>query len=179
LDKGRLLFLPGWPGIAHKEIKGIFECDLEGQELMMKVASKLAFILGLMLFSVTATNAGGTHKIPEAPPEYLSMKNPVDYKEVDEVFLKNTGKLYKRKCTKCHGEKGDGNGSKAEFFIIKPAAFSTPGYMQSRKDGQLFWIMENGSEGTEMEPVGPYSDVGLSEEQMWNLIAFLRSTFTN
>ena len=104
---------------------------------------------------------------------------PINYEEVDEAFLKQTGKLYKRKCKKCHGENGDGKGSKAEFFIIKPAAFSTPGYLAKRKDGQLFWIMMNGSEGTEMEPVGPYSDVGLSEENLWQLIVYLRRTFTH
>jgi mono/diheme cytochrome c family protein len=146
---------------------------------MMKVAIMLAFNLGLMLYAVTTTAAEETHKIPDAPPEYLSMTSPVNDADVDEAFLKSTGKLYKRKCTKCHGEKGDGKGSKAEFFIIKPAAFSTPGYLAKRKDGQLFWILMNGSEGTEMEPVGPYSDVGLSEEQLWKLIAYLRSTFTN
>jgi mono/diheme cytochrome c family protein len=152
---------------------------VQNQELMMKVASTLAFNLGLLFFAVTTAIAGGVHTIPDAPPEYLSMKSPVNDADVDEAFLKQTGKLYKRKCTKCHGENGDGKGSKAEFFIIKPAAFSTPGYLEKRKDGQLFWIMMNGSEGTEMEPLGPYSDVGLSEEQLWNLIAYLRSTFTN
>jgi len=142
----------------------------------MKTA--LALIPGLALLAVTGVKAGGEHRIPDAPSEYLAMVNPFDYKEVDEEFLKQAGKLYKRKCKKCHGEKGDGKGSKAEFFVIKPAAFSTPGYLEKRKDGQLFWIMINGSEGTEMEPVGPYSDVGLSEDQLWQLIAYIRRTFT-
>jgi len=145
----------------------------------MKAVSVLAFILSLVLFTTTTVVAGEEHKLPTAPAEYLDMVSPVNYEELDENFFKQTGKLYKRKCKKCHGEKGDGKGSKAEFFIIKPAAFSTPGYLAQRKDGQLFWIMMNGSEGTEMEPVGPYSDVGLSEEQIWNLIAYLRRTFTN
>jgi mono/diheme cytochrome c family protein len=142
------------------------------------VAGTLAKVLGLILLVAGTAAADGEHVIPEAPPEYLAMVNPIDYEEVDENFLKQAGKLYKRKCSKCHGENGDGKGSKAEFFIIPPAAFSTPGYLQQRKDGQLFWIMMNGSEGTEMEPVGPYSDVGLSEEQLWQLIVYLRRTFT-
>lgn len=144
----------------------------------MKTTSVLVCNLGLALFIFTSVVAGEVHTIPDAPQEYLSMENPIDYQEVDEDFLKETGKLYKRKCKKCHGVEGDGKGSKAEFFIIKPAAFSTPGYLANRKDGQLFWILMNGSEGTEMEPVGPYSDVGLSEEQLWQLIAYLRRTYT-
>ncbi len=144
----------------------------------MKVTNTLACILSFVLFVVTTVVAGEEHKIPEAPSEYLEMENPINYKEVDEDFLQKVGKLYKRKCSKCHGEKGDGKGSKVEFFVIKPAAFSTPGYLAQRKDGQLFWITMNGSEGTEMEPVGPDSDVGLSEEKLWQLIAYIRSKFT-
>jgi mono/diheme cytochrome c family protein len=145
----------------------------------MKVASALTIIQGFVLFIVAITAAAEEkHEIPEAPAEYLSMTNPINYEEVDEEFLKKVGKLYKRKCSKCHGEEGDGKGSKAEFFVIKPAAFSSPGYLAQRKDGQLFWIMTNGSDGTEMEPVGPDSDVGLSEENLWQLIAYLRSSFT-
>ena len=142
------------------------------------LASALALISGFILLGITTVVAGEEHKIPDAPSEYLDMVNPINYEEVDEDFLKEVGKLYKRKCSKCHGEKGDGKGSKAEFFIIKPAAFSTPGYLAQRKDGQLFWITLNGSDGTEMEPVGPDSDVGLSEEKLWQLIAYIRRTFT-
>jgi mono/diheme cytochrome c family protein len=158
---------------------GFLDGLLQKQELIkMKTISALVCNLGLALFIFTSVVAEEDHKIPDAPPEYLSMTSPVDYQEVDEAFLKETGKLYKRKCKKCHGVEGDGKGSKAEFFIIKPAAFSAPGYLANRKDGQLFWILMNGSEGTEMEPVGPYSDVGLSEEQLWQLIAYLRRTYT-
>ncbi len=134
------------------------------------------FVL-IILFAATAAVAGGEHQIPKAPSGYLDMVSPVNYNEVDEDFLKKAGKLYKRKCRKCHGVNGDGNGSKAEYFVIKPTAFNAPGYLAQRKDGQLFWIMMNGSEGTEMVPVGPDSDVGLSEEKIWELIAYIRNRF--
>ncbi len=144
----------------------------------MKVASAPALISGLILFVVTMATASEEHRIPTAPPEYQNMVNPISYDEVDEAFLKRAGKLFKRKCSKCHGEKGDGKGPNAENFVIKPAAFSTPRYLAPRKHGQLFWIMMNGSEGTEMAPVGPDSDVGLSEQKLWQLIVYLRKTFT-
>lgn len=144
----------------------------------MKSAGTPVLISGFLLFTSTMVAVGQEHRIPDAPAEYLAMVNPIDYDEVDEKFIRQAGKLYKRKCRKCHGEKGDGKGSNAENFIIKPAAFSTPGYLAQRKDGQLFWIMMNGSDGTEMAPVGPDSDVGLSEEKLWQLIVYLRKTFT-
>jgi mono/diheme cytochrome c family protein len=145
----------------------------------MNAAGTLVLITGFLLFTFTMATAGQGHKIPDAPPEYLALVNPINDEEVDEKFLKKAGKLYKRKCRKCHGEKGDGKGPNAENFVIMPAAFSTPGYLATRKDGQLFWIMMNGSDGTEMAPVGPDSDVGLSEEKLWQLIVYLRRTFTN
>ncbi|MDH5748117.1 MAG: c-type cytochrome [Rhodospirillales bacterium] len=106
------------------------------------------------------------------------MKNPIDAGQVDKTFLKKTARLYKRKCSNCHGENGDGKGSKAEFFQIKPAAFSKPGYLKQRKDGQLFWILKNGSPGTEMEAKGPGSRDNFSEEELWSLIVYIRSAFT-
>ncbi|MFK5969388.1 MAG: cytochrome c [Candidatus Marithrix sp.] len=134
---------------------------------------KIIIILGVFLASIA--NAG-EHQIPIAPQEYLDMQNPIV--EMNEQLLKTTSRLYKRKCSKCHGKKGDGKGYHAESIEIKPAAFSTPDYMANRKDGQLFWIMMNGSDGTEMVPVGPGTDIGLSEQQMWELITYLRKTFT-
>ncbi|MDM8564590.1 c-type cytochrome [Candidatus Halobeggiatoa sp. HSG11] len=132
----------------------------------------------IILSILTSVVNAEEHQIPTAPQEYLDMQNPIQQSEIDEQFLKRVGRLYKRKCSKCHGKKGDGKGYHAESIEIKPAAFSNHGYMISRKDGQLFWIMLNGSEGTEMVPVGPDSDVGLSEEKLWELVTYIRHEFT-
>ena len=51
--------------------------------------------------------------------------------------------------------------------------------MEEKSDGQLFWIIRDGSEGTEMEAFGPGTDVNISEEDIWNLISFMRAKFTN
>jgi mono/diheme cytochrome c family protein len=126
----------------------------------------------------SAAIAGGGHQIPTAPAEFLALENPIGEDEMDDKFLKKTARLYKRKCKSCHGIDGDGNGSKAEFFQIKPAAFATPGYLAGRKDGQLFWILMNGSDGTEMEPKGPGSRDNLSEREIWSLIAYIRHAYT-
>ncbi len=138
---------------------------------------KTIYIVILGIFLTNIVNAE-EHLTPTAPQEYLNMKNPIQESEIDEQFLKQVGRLYKRKCSKCHGFEGDGKGYYAKTIEIKPAAFSIPNYMAGRKDGQLFWIMMSGSEGTEMVPVGPGTDINLSEEQMWQLIIYLRKKFT-
>ncbi|MBF0369029.1 MAG: cytochrome c [Magnetococcales bacterium] len=150
---------------------------------MKSVTLKLV-LLGLFWIGVTtATSALADghegHRIPDAPAEWLAKTNPYKVDEVDAKFIKKTGRLFKRKCAKCHGIKGDGQGYKAEFFTIKPAAFANPGYMAGRQDGQLAWIITKGSPDTEMKPFGPESDVGLKEDEIWRLITFLRKSFTN
>ncbi|MBF0455842.1 MAG: cytochrome c [Magnetococcales bacterium] len=136
-----------------------------------------------LLISLLGTfhaRAEETHRIPDAPSAYLEKKNPYNLKEFsqDEKLIKKFGRNYKRKCQKCHGEQGDGLGPRAESFIIKPAAFAKPGYLKERKDGQLFWIIENGSPGTEMPPHRLGSRANLTEDEIWQFITFLRYQFT-
>ena len=143
----------------------------------MKIARLLLAGLAVSLFGVTTVFAEGGHKIPTAPDEYLKMENP--FAEADEDLLKYAGKLYKRKCKKCHGTKGDGKGSSAADLEIKPNDLTEPGYLAGIKDGQLFWIMlKGGSEEAEMEAYGPGTDANLSEEDLWKLVTYMRETFT-
>ncbi len=145
----------------------------------MKYKSAMSLLLGMILLFAMMATATAEHQTPVAPQEYLDMENPIDEDDIDEAFLKSSGKLYKRKCKKCHGVEGDGEGSAADDMELKPTVFNAPGYMDSKSDGQLFWITLIGSEGTEMEGFGPDSDVGLSEEKIWELVSYIRATFTN
>jgi mono/diheme cytochrome c family protein len=141
------------------------------------LARLASLVLGGVVFAYAA-NAAEAHKIPTAPPEFLALENPIGKDQMDKKFLKKAARLYKRKCKSCHGVDGDGNGPKAETIEIKPAAFSKPGYLAGRKDGQLYWIIMNGSEGTEMEPKGPKTRANLSEREVWTLITYIRHAFT-
>ncbi|NGZ06817.1 MAG: cytochrome c [Magnetococcales bacterium] len=117
-------------------------------------------------------------QIPTAPADFLSKENPVKAEEADEAIIKEGGKIYTKKCQKCHGETGDGKGSAAGELTIKPTNLSAPGYLASRKDGQLLWILLQGSPNTEMKAYGPGSEQNYSEEDLWKVITFMRVTFT-
>ena len=137
------------------------------------------FFIGMVLISQTATaSSDPVHHIPAAPADYLAKTNPLAVENVKPLVLKRTKRLYKNKCRKCHGVEGDGQGPNAEFLTIKPAQFSTPGYLTSRKDGQLFWIIEHGSPDTDMPAHGQGSRLNLTTEEIWQLVLFLRSQFT-
>ncbi|MBF0194130.1 MAG: cytochrome c [Magnetococcales bacterium] len=147
----------------------------------MKARTSGFFLSTLIIFTCYFANAEEKHKIPVAPPEYLAMKNIFNISEKfkDKKFIKRSGRAYKRKCLKCHGVNGDGKGSRAVDFVIKPVAFAAPGYLNSRSDGQLYWIIENGSPGTEMPAHGFGSRANLNNEEIWQIITFLRYKYTN
>lgn len=141
----------------------------------MKLSTVLCAVPAIVSLAAASVMAQD-HVTPTAPAEYLAMENPFDVD--DEDVLKAAKRIYKRKCKKCHGASGDGQGSAADEIEIKPTDFTTAGYFEEKKDGQLYWVLEKGSEGTEMEGFGPGTDVNLSEEEMWKLVTYMRATFS-
>ena len=142
----------------------------------MKARVILSLLGAVLLLSTQASAA--EHKTPTAPADFLSKVSPIKADEADEATLKAGAKTYTKKCAKCHGETGDGKGSAAGELTIKPANMSAPGYMAGRKDGQMFWILLNGSPNTDMKGFGPGSEQNFSEEELWKVIAYMRATFT-
>lgn len=144
---------------------------------MLNRAALLA-IAGMLVAISAEAHDLPTHEIPAAPTGFLGLKNPLAAEEADATLLKRAARGYKSKCKKCHGAEGDGHGPRAGELSTHPAVFSSPGYMASRSDGQLFWIIANGSPGTEMPAHGPGSRFNLPEEEIWALILHLRANFT-
>ena len=133
-------------------------------------------ILAVMIsgvFMLTAGVAMAAHVTPTAPADYLSKKSP----KVSKKDLKKGAKIYKKKCAKCHGSKGDGKGSSADGLKVAPTAFNAAGYMKKVKDGQLYWMTEMGSKGTDMEAFGKGTDANLSEKKIWEVIGYIRNEF--
>lgn len=72
-------------------------------------------------------------------------------------------------CYPCHGINGNAKGMTALKMIIKPRDFSCQAMMKDIPDGQLFWIIKNGSEGTEMKGYK-----ALNDEQVWQIVSYIR-----
>jgi hypothetical protein len=53
-----------------------------------------------------------------------------------------------------------------------PRDFTNCKFHKKRKDGELFWIIKNGSPGTGMVPLIPSA---ISEDEAWKVIAYERS----
>jgi len=111
-------------------------------------------------------------KTPRAPAAFLGMTNPLpasaEHVQAGKKLYLETAKPLA--CMNCHGTKGDGNGPAGMGLVPPPRNFTCGELMKDIPDGQLFWIIKNGSPGTGMMPFS-----GLSDEEVWQLIHYLRS----
>jgi mono/diheme cytochrome c family protein len=78
-------------------------------------------------------------------------------------------------CKACHGADGKGLGAGIEPGSLKgplPRNFTDKRWQAVRTDGELFWILKNGSKGTAMAPFIP---LVLTEEEAWQVLRYVRS----
>jgi mono/diheme cytochrome c family protein len=109
-----------------------------------------------------------TGKAPE--PDYGRV-NPL---AADRATLAAGRGLYEKgaapSCQLCHGIRGDGTGPLSGQFDPRPRNFACKQTVNGIPDGQLFWIVRNGSPGTSMPA---FRD--LRDEQIWQIILYLRA----
>ncbi len=72
-------------------------------------------------------------------------------------------------CAQCHGANGKGDGKMAKGMNPKPRDFSCQAMMKNIPDGQLYWIIKNGSKGT-----GMMGFKTLKDDQIWQVVAYIR-----
>ena len=111
-------------------------------------------------------------KTKTAPGGYLRKTNPLlptkeNIQKGRNLFVKDTKPTA---CKLCHGIRGNGNGSLAKGMEPPPRNFTCGKVMKDLLDGQLFWVIRNGSKGTAM----PAHKFSLSKEQIWQLILYIR-----
>lgn len=109
--------------------------------------------------------------IPRAPAEAKNLVNPVPVS--DEVLLEGE-RIYQTKgtCFTCHGTAGRGDGPAGLELNPRPRNFTNPRFHELRTDGEMFWVIRNGSPGTRMFS---YSPSVITEEEAWKVIHFLRT----
>ncbi|MDF0642470.1 MAG: c-type cytochrome [Nitrospira sp.] len=111
-------------------------------------------------------------KTAKAPDGFLSMTNPLPASTGTihagkTLFLKTAQPVA---CVMCHGELGDGKGFMGAALVPPPRNFTCGPMMKDIPDGQLFWIIKNGSPGT-----GMMSFAALPDDQVWQLIHYIRT----
>ena len=108
---------------------------------------------------------------PQAPDKIAQQKNP--FKSNAENFIRGES-LYQwtaepNPCKICHGPAGNGLGMMAQGLPAMPRNFTCSQTMKDVSDGQMFWIIKNGSPATGM-PAYKF----LSDDEIWKLILYIR-----
>lgn len=75
-------------------------------------------------------------------------------------------------CVTCHGKDGKGLGDIPGLVGKLPRNFTDKSWQAARTDGELLWILKNGSSGTAMASFIPRV---FSEEEAWHVILYVRS----
>jgi len=136
--------------------------------------------IGLMtaLMFVAATVAVAEEADPLKPrvpedqrAEAKAMKNPIP---ANDANLAKGKALFENKgtCFNCHGKTGEGNGPAGAILNPSPRNFTNCKFHKKRKDGELFWVIKNGSAGTGMVSLIPSA---ITEEEAWTIINYERT----
>ena len=108
----------------------------------------------------------------QAPDELYQAKNPLELNS-ENIFAGESLYLTDAQptaCKVCHGPTGNGMGMMSQGLNTAPRNFSCAETMKTISDGQLFWIIKNGSPGTGMLA---YQKT-LKDEQIWQLVLYIR-----
>lgn len=129
-------------------------------------------------WSVSAFWADEAILKPRVPIDQLqevrTWKNPLP---ATEDTIEKGRRLFQGKafCVTCHGRDGKGLGGDIEPGTLKgplPRNFTDQEWQAARTDGELLWILKNGSKGTAMAPFIPLI---LTEEEAWQVLLYVRS----
>ncbi|MDH5741357.1 MAG: c-type cytochrome [Nitrospira sp.] len=127
------------------------------------------------LSSFAADEAILKPRVPIAQIETAkSWANPLP---ATEEIIEKGKRLFHGKafCVTCHGKDGRGLGDDIEPGTLRgplPRNFTDQDWQAARTDGELFWILKNGSKGTAMAPFIPLI---LTEEEAWQVLRYVRS----
>jgi len=134
---------------------------------MKKTLFSLVILATLLLSACGASVSGGPREIgtlESVPTDYSGKTNPLGTDASTDG-----AKVFKTNCETCHGSLGHGDGPIGEALDPKPQNLAALQAVAS--DDYLLWRISEGKPGTSMPP---WKNI-LGEEQIWQLIAFIRT----
>jgi mono/diheme cytochrome c family protein len=154
---------------------------------LQRVTLSIAVATALALF---AFGCGEQSEAPAPPkpvkeaPAQPAAKAPAPAKKVDTAPAESAavepdaaaGKAdYQIFCASCHGATGGGDGPVAQALDPKPARHSDGNFMNPLKDDYLFQVIKFGGASVGKSPMMAPVGGSLSDQQIRNVIAFIRS----
>lgn len=140
-----------------------------------RIISVLHLMFFILLQTVGSNAAERDPLLPRVPkdllPKVKEMKSPIP--QTPENLAKGK-EIYNGKgtCYICHGKEGKGDGTAASGLEPSPRNFTNPEFHAARSDGELYWIIKNGSPGTAMIPM---IGATIDEDEAWYVLMYERS----
>ena len=143
----------------------------------MKLTSAAALGLLVILGPVCTQALGADDAVlrPRVPSDQIeearTWKNPFEstLENIEEGKALFHGKAF---CVTCHGRDGKGLSGVEGLRGKLPRNFTDKAWQRARTDGELFWILKNGSPGTDMASFIP---LVLTEDEAWHVLLYVRS----
>ena len=142
---------------------------------MKIVIFPVCLLISLWLLPLQSSGAERDPLLPRVPkdllPKVKEMKNPI---EASADNIAKGKELFQGKgtCYVCHGKEGKGDGAAAVGLEPSPRNFTNAAFHSARTDGELYWVIKNGSPGTAMIPmIGSTID----ENEAWYVLTYERS----
>jgi mono/diheme cytochrome c family protein len=107
---------------------------------------------------------------PAPPADYAGKSNPL---ADDGAALEAGKKLYSSNCVSCHGAEAMGDGPASNSLNPKPKPLAIE--MKSLQDDYLFWRISEGGAFAPFTSAMPAWKNVLTEDEIWQIVAFLRS----
>jgi len=140
-----------------------------------KLASRIICFVWISFFPVIVEGFDPQILKPRVPldqiDEVRTWTNPFSFKpkNIEKGKALFHGKAY---CVTCHGKDGKGYDHIPGLVGKLPRNFTDKSWQTVRTDGELMWILKNGSSGTAMVSFVPDT---LTEEEAWHIILYVRS----
>jgi len=86
-------------------------------------------------------------------------------------------RLYVRYCSPCHGLSGKGDGYNAVNLDPRPKDLTDQDepYMANLTNAEIYEVIQKGGKGLDMAPLMPAFGNTLSQEEMWDLVSYVRT----
>lgn len=146
----------------------------------MNSCFRTGVVVGALLLQAGPLSWGASQAIlrPRVPRDQIeaarAVTNPLP---VSDAMIAKGKTLFEGKafCKVCHGIDGKGLGGDIAPGSLKgplPRNFTDKDWQAVRTDGELYWILKNGSKGTAMASFIP---LVLTEEEAWQVLLYVRS----
>jgi len=150
-------------------VKKVFQEENMKKSVLLVLAMVVISALLLAACGGGAAEAPAAAERPAVADAYKGKTNPF---AGDAAAAEKGKESYALYCASCHGDGGKGDGPAGSALDPKPADLTT---LTDVGDDFVFWYIEEGGVGVGTNSAMPAQKGVLSEDQVWEIVTFVRT----